>query len=168
MLNADLVLIHQLAERWLVKLNATKSESFSVSRKISKPFHPPLLMNNEPIKEVSSHKHLGLFLPNGGKWHINYVTEKAWIRVNVMCKLKFLLDRRSLEIIYISFIRPLLEYADVVWDNCTRYEVSAIEKVQLEAARTTKLVSLDELYKKTGWESLETRRSQHKLFLFFK
>ena len=43
-----------------------------------------------------------------------------------MRKLKFQLDRHSLEIIYISFIRPLLEYADVVWDNCTRYEVSAI------------------------------------------
>ena len=89
-----------------------------------------------------------------------------------MRKLKFQLDRRSLEIIYISFIRPLLEYAVVVWDNCTRYEVSAIEKVQLEAARivtgTTKLVSLDELYKETGWESLETRRTKHKLSLFYK
>ena len=49
-----------------------------------------------------------------------------------MCKLKFLLDRRSLEIKYVSFIRPLLEYADVVWDNCTLY---ALEKVDLEAAR---------------------------------
>ena len=113
-------------------------------------------MNNEPIKEVTSHKHLGLFLSNDGKWHehINYITEKAWIRVNVMRKIKFQLDRRSLEIIYISFIRPLLEYADVVWDNCTRYEVSAIEKVQLEAARivtgTTELVSLDELANRLG------------------
>ena len=66
-LNADLALIHQWAERWLVKFNAAKSESLLVSRKILKPFHPPLLMNNEPIKEVSSHKHLGLFLSNDGK-----------------------------------------------------------------------------------------------------
>ena len=33
---------------------------------------------------------------------------------------------------------------------------------------TTKLVSLDELYKETGWESLETRRTKHKLSLFYK
>ena len=102
-------------------------------------------MNNKPIKEVTSHKRLGLFVSHDGKWyeHINYITDKAWIRVNVMRKLKFQLDRRSLEIIHISFIRPLLEYADVVWDNCTRYKVSAIENVQLEAARivtgTTKI-----------------------------
>ena len=89
-----------------------------------------------------------------------------------MRKLKFLLDRRSLEIIYISFIRPLLEYANVVLDNYTRYEISAIEKVQLEAARivtgTTELVSFDELYKETGSESLETRHTKYKLSLFYK
>ena len=33
---------------------------------------------------------------------------------------------------------------------------------------TTKLVSLDELYNETGWESLETRRSKHKLALVYK
>ena len=42
---------------------------------------------------------------------------------------------------YLSFIRPLLEYADVVWDNCTLNEVNAL---QLVAARrvtgATKLI----------------------------
>ena len=54
-----------------------------------------------------------------------------------MRKLKFLLDRNSLQTIYMyfSFIRPLLEYADVVWDNCTDYEVEELEKIHREAAR---------------------------------
>ena len=98
---------------------------------------------------------------------------KAWIRINVMRKLKFLLDRHSLvEIIYISVIRPRLEYVDVVSNNCTRYEVNVLEKIQLVAIRivtgATKLVSLDVLYNKTGWESLETRRSKHKMCLLYK
>ena len=73
-------------------------------------------MNNVSINEVSSHKHLGIFLSDDGTWHehINYIISKAWIRLNVMRKLKFILDRKSLEIIYTSFIRPILEYADVV------------------------------------------------------
>ena len=90
-----------------------------------------------------------------------------------MRKLKFLLDIRSLvEIIYISFISPRLEYADVVLNNCTRYEVNALVKIQREAARivtgATKLVSLEVLCNETGWESLETRRSKHKMCLFYK
>ena len=64
-----------------------------------------------------------------------------------MRKLKFLLDRDSLQIIYVSFIRPILEYADIVWDNCTQYELNALEKIQIEAARivtgTTKLISVN-------------------------
>ena len=94
-----------------VKFNAAKLESLLIYRKANKSYHPPLLTNNEPIKEVTSHKHVSIFLSSE---HINHITAKAWIKINVMRKLKFLLDRRSLEIIYISFIRPLLECADVV------------------------------------------------------
>ena len=47
----------------------------------------------------------------------------------------------------------------MVWDNCTQYEINALERIQIEAARiatgATKLVSLDILYRETGWESLE-------------
>ena len=105
-LNSDLELMYQWAESWLVKFNANKSESLLISRKTNRPLHPQLLMNNEPIKEVSYHKHLGIFLSSDGTWHdhINSITSKAWLRVNLMRKLKFLLDRRSLEIIYVSFI----------------------------------------------------------------
>ena len=89
-----------------------------------------------------------------------------------MRKLNFLLDRKSLEITYFTFIRPILEYADVVWDNCELNEVNALEKIQLKAARivtgATKLVSLEMLYKEKGWETLEIRRSTHKLHLFYK
>ena len=57
---------------------------------------------------------------------------------------------------YFSFIRLLLEYADVIWDNCTQYEVNELEKVQNETARivtgATKLVSINSLYLKTGWK----------------
>ena len=110
-------------------------------------------MNNESINEVSFYKQLGIFLSSDGTWykHINNITSKAWLRITAMRKLKFLLDRKSLEIMYFPFIRPLLEYADVVWDNCTLYEVIALEKIQLEAAHivtgATKLVSLEMLYK---------------------
>ena len=39
---------------------------------------------------------------------------------NIMRRLKYDLDRKSLETIYKSFIRPLLEYADGIWNNCTQ------------------------------------------------
>ena len=89
-----------------------------------------------------------------------------------MRKLKFKLDRRSLETIYLTFIRPLLEYGDVIWDNCTPYEKNELDKSPKKAARittgTTKLVSLDKLYKEVGWQTLHRRRHNHKITLFYK
>ena len=83
-----------------------------------------------------------------------------------MRKLKFKLDRQSRQIIYFLFIRPISEYADVVWNNCTQYEVNDIEKNQIEAARivtgVTKLVSINSLTNETGWESLSNRRKKNK------
>ena len=52
-----------------------------------------------------------------------------------MRKLKFKLDHKSLETIYIAFIRPLHEYGDVIWDDCTQYEKNEFDKIQNEAAR---------------------------------
>ena len=173
-LNINLETINRWAETWLVKFNPSKSESLLVSRKINRNVHPPLIMNRVHINEVQHHKHLGIFLSNDGTWHehINYITSKAWQKIYVMRKLKFLLDRESLNRIYISFIRPTLEYADIVWNNCTQYEINQIEKVQQEAARivtgATRLISIELLYKETGWEPLHKRRYKHNLCQVYK
>ena len=89
-----------------------------------------------------------------------------------MRKFKFKLNRQALETMYFSFIRPTLEYADIVWDNCTQQQEQDIEKIQIEAARivtgATKLISLNKLYVETGWELLKDRRRKHRLILFYK
>lgn len=89
-----------------------------------------------------------------------------------MRKLKFLLDRKSLETIYISFIRPVIEYADIIWDNCMQNDKQELEKIQLEAARistgATKLISGQKLYEETGWEPLEIRRKNINWLYFTK
>ena len=45
-----------------------------------------------------------------------------------MEKLKLKLDIKPLETIYFAFIRPLLENADFIWDNCSQYEKDELEK----------------------------------------
>jgi hypothetical protein len=69
-----------------------------------------------------------------------------------------------------TFIRLLLEYSCVVWDNCTVVDADRLEQLQLEAARIvtglTSYVTLHSLYAETGWEKLNTRRKIRKLNLF--
>ena len=172
-LNTDLQKITRWAATWLVSFNPTKTEAFLVSRKLIRN-HPSIYMQNQQNTEVESHvKHLGIYFTNDCTWHhhIKNITDKAWTtcRINCMRKLKFRLARNSLETIYLTFIRPLLEYGDVLWDNCTQKH--ELDKIQNEAARiatgATKLISLHALSNEVKWESLEERRRKHKLTLFF-
>ena len=173
-LNRDIDAISLWADKWLVNFNPSKTKTMLISRKQKQTTHPPISMKNQSITNVSTHKHLGLILSSDCTWHtqIDSITKKAWIRINIMRRFKYCLDRKSLEIMYKSFIRPLLEYGDVVWSNITNNEKHEIEKIQLEAARitlgATKLISLHHIYKETGWEPLTTRRTNHCMTQFYK
>lgn len=173
-LNSDLSKIQNWAKTWLVTFNASKTESLIISRKSQKPNHPTLFLNNTPILEVSEHKHLGIDLSNDGKWSttIKFIVDKAWKRIYILRQYKFLLNRKVLERMYFSFIRPLLEYGDIVWSNCTFEQSNIIESIQLEAARivtgATKLCAIAKLYQDLQWQKLSERRKYHKLVLFYK
>ena len=93
----DLSKISAWADKWLVTFNTQKTESLLISRKINKPIHPPIVMNNDHIIEV--------VFENTCTWqlHINMISSKAWQRIYTM-KLKFLLDRQTLQCIIIYFI----------------------------------------------------------------
>ena len=73
-------------------------------------------MDQTKITEVEFHKHLGVIFTIDYTWHayLELIKSNAWKRINILRKLKSELDRKSLQSIYFSFIRPLLEYADIV------------------------------------------------------
>jgi len=86
--------------------------------------------------------------------------------------MKHKLDRKSLEKLCIGFIRPILEYGGIVWDNCSLHESELLESVQLEAARIItglrKGTSHAKLYTELGWVPLKERRRTNKLILLHK
>ena len=101
-LNLDLAKTHRRAAKWLVKLNPEKSECILLSRKNNKSYYHPVLLNQTQIAEVNSHNHLGIIFSNDctRHEHLELVKSKAWKRIHTMRKLKFQLDRKSLQTIY--------------------------------------------------------------------
>ena len=78
--------------------------------------------------------------------------------LNLFRAVKFRASRKSLEKMYFVYKRPLLEYSDVVWDNCSWNQKKLLDAVHVEATRivtgTTKLCSTDRLFMELGWELL--------------
>ena len=77
--------------------------------------------------------------------------------LDVMHKLSKDIDRKSLETIYESFIRSKLEYACIVWDDCSEQDHIAL-----------KGTSHDKLYTETQWPKLHERRENFKLCFMHK
>ena len=107
-LNIDLESIAQWAAKWLVGFNK-KTDAFLISRRLCRLNHRTLFFNHVPIPEVQSHKHLGIYFSDEYDWqvYLNYIQEKAWSRLHLLRSMKFTIERKSLQIIYFSFIRPL-------------------------------------------------------------
>ncbi len=79
-------------------------------------------------------------------------------------KFKYTLHRRTLEKLYTCYIRPILEYASPVWDNCSNELSDSLERIQYEAARlvtgATRSISREKLLSEAGWETLAKRREK--------
>ena len=172
-LNSDLQKISTWAHLWKVKFSAPKTDLLNITRRIE-PITNHLNFNGTILQPSEIHKHLGIIFQNDCTWnsHINFLIAKCRPLIACLKSFKYRLCRRSLEIMYKSFILPILDYADVVWDNCTQYQSDALEDLQLEAIRTItgaiRGTSHDKLYKESGFTTLKERRKRHKLILYFK
>lgn len=117
---------------------------------------------------------MGVIITSDLKWneHITYIYNKA------MKKLGFL--RRSLGnatpelkiLAYKTFIRPILEYASIVWDPHTQTNITKVEKVQRKSARFifntySWRMSPSTLLKTAELENLATRRYRDRMKFFY-
>ena len=85
--------------------------------KVKKPSYPVLIFNNNQVIQTPYQKHLGLFLYEISNCveHLRYITNKVNKSIGLLRKLQKCLPRRSLVTIYKSFIRPYLDYEDVIF-----------------------------------------------------
>ena len=81
-----------------------------------------------------------LSLSQNAKWneHLENITK----HLGILRKLKFSLNRSSLETMYLVYITPVFKYACEVWDNCGIGYSDKLENLQLDAARIVTCLSI--------------------------
>ena len=168
-INSDLSKLEEWCNQWLVCANPTKTVFMLFSSKSVPSAVPPIYFGTSELKQVPNHKHLGLTLTPALSWskHIADIIIKANRRLGVLKRHKYSFSRHSLEIGYITFVRPLIEYGNIIYDACSKEDAQKLEDVQLEAARIVtgckSHTSHRELYHELGWQTLSQRRDVHKL-----
>ena len=145
------------------------------SRKHIKIDRPIVYFNEAPVAHTTCQNYLGRQLDE--KLNFNHHLEEKIAKANkgigLICKLAHILPRQSLLTIYKSFIRPHLDYGDIVYDQPNNENFcNTIEKVQYNAALAItgaiKGTSKLKIYNELGIESLKFRRWSRRLCVFFK
>jgi hypothetical protein len=173
-ISRDLIRLSTWAAKWMVTFNAAKTVYLQISRKNNPAPKPILRLNGAIIKEVQTHKHLGLTFNTTLTWsdHISQLVKKAACCIGLLKRISRDVPRQCIEILYKSMVRPILEYADVIYDGSADTCLKRLEDTQRQAAlactsayKHTRHVNLLE---ELGWSPLSVRRKHHRMNVMFK
>ena len=67
--------------------------------------------------------------------HIHTIHDNAAKILNLLSMLKYNINRKSFVIKYNAWVRQVLEYGDIVLDNCSIKDSKIMENLQVKAAR---------------------------------
>ena len=177
-LNSDLRLIADWADQWKMSFNPDPSKQaieVIFSKKTINTQHSSLTFSNDFVCSKDSHKHLGMILDKKLTFnhHLKEKVSKANKGIGLITRLYAHLPRKTLINIYKAFVRPHLDYGDIIYDNpgndtfCHK-----IESVQYNAALAItgaiRGTSREKLYQELGFEHLSDRRWCRRLCFFYK
>lgn len=174
LINHDLNKIHNWSNEWLITFSPPKTKSLTISNKKDRLANPQIYFANVPITEVNSHCYLGLNISYDLRWncHLNLLCEKANSRLNMMRPLKFKLDRHSLETMYMSFVRPIMDYGITIWGGTYDSNIAKLEQIQIAALRiitgATERSNIVQLYHEVPIPSISLRRDNQMAVMMYK
>ena len=173
-LQKDLDLLSVWEKKWDMQFNPSKCQVVQVTGSKS-PIKSEYILHGQVLETVTCARYLSVDIRSNISWtsHIDRVVGNAnrslgYIRRNIKSK-----DQEVRESAYNTLVRPQLEYASAVWDPHTKDHISKIEMVQRRAARWTisnfdRRASVTEMLDKLEWRTLEQRRADARLCLFYK
>ena len=135
-LQNDLFTLENWANTWQMKFNPPKCIHLAITRKKTSIKHC-YQIHGQQIQQSNSAKYLGVVIDQHLTWkeHVNNICSKA-------IKAKAFLQRNLHQCpasvksnCYTSLVRPILEYAAVVWSPHLQCQKNQIEKIQRSAAR---------------------------------
>jgi ribonuclease P/MRP protein subunit RPP40 len=143
----------------LIQLNIEKCEVLHLGK--NNP-HLAYVINNKNLKEVESHNDLGVIVNQNLSWsdHVCFITKRANRSSYLMFKVFRRLDFETFKKLYKVYIRPLLEYANVIWSPHLQRDIDILERIQRRA--TKRVAGLRSIPYATRLQMLNLPTLQHR------
>lgn len=102
-----------------------------------------LVLQNQPIEQVSEHRHLGVILDDRLSWqkHINTLSKSAARNVYLLSRLTHVANYEACFFFFHAHIMSLINYASNIWDNCDKIHISKLCSVHKRALKLLQRIS---------------------------
>lgn len=159
-----------------LSVNLSKSKYMYFSFRHQSFFNsiPSLLLNTLPIERVYSFKYLGLLFTCNLSWsnHISSIISRAKRLIGLIYRQFYhQSSSQTLLSLYLTIVRPILEYASPIWDPSSHSLSSSVESVQFFALKMVLKswsISYPDTLSSLNLPTLHQRRQKAKLILLFK
>ena len=173
-LQEDLDTMVQWSQSWGMQFNPSKCKTMRISRKRS-PGTSSYNILGVTLEETQQTQYLGINIQNYLSWNsqMHHATGKATRVLNFLRRNFHHCSSAVKEKLYLTLVRPHLDYATASWDPFTVKNISSIKKVQRQAAPFVtstygRDTSVTKLLNQLDWNTLQVRREAHRLTCFYK
>jgi hypothetical protein len=169
-LQRDLDNACEWSNKWLLEFNVSKCLVMHYGANNQRAKY---VMNGLELKETVCERDLGVIFSTDLKWknHVTVCESKANQMLGMVKRTFASMDLRLLRTLYVTFVRPLIEFAAPVWSPSLKGDKDTIERIQHRATRMVKklrILPYDERLRKLGIVTLEQRRKRGDLIQVFK
>ena len=176
-LNTELAQVSQWLQSNYLTLNVKKTKSMLIGthQKLSRTQSKlNISIRGEHLDNVDQFKYLGIWLDPSLSWsfHIDKLVSKINQRIGLFRRVRNILPKATLNLLFKSLILPHFDYCDVVWGNAGTSHLSRLDKLQNTAGKV--ILGLpgrfptDVLLEMLDWKRLSDRRSTHLNILVYK
>ena len=123
------------AATWFLSFNPVKTKFMVISNNHQENY-PVLTMNGTNSERVQTYHQRGLHFNQHMRWsnHIDEQISKVSKKIGIIWKLSCRIPRCGVEHIYTAYIPLQIEYANVIYANCTKEQSTRLEALQRRAA----------------------------------
>ena len=169
---SDIDSLHEWSNKWKMPFNVSKCEVITFNNH-NRP-QPCYNLGGIPLKSVQQTKYLGVVIQSDLKFN-GHISAKVASAYKILGCIKHLLHaapQKARLLAYTSLCRPILEYADCLWDPSDTSNNNSLELVQNQAVRFIKNIrgrrGITEARKELSIKTLEERRKNHRLTLLLR
>ena len=173
-LQEDLDALQRWESDWLMHFHPQKCQTMHITNKRN-IIQSPYTIHNHNIETTDTAKYLGIHINNTLNWntHINKTAQRANTTSVFFHRNIRTCPRKTKHLAYTTLVRPILEYASIIWDPQTATNIHKLEMVQRRSARHimhnyTRHASVTTMLQHLNLPTLQQRRQHFKIIMLYR